>query len=158
VVLGYARGYTFLLVIHLQEARPQTVIQSQNAVVAVQVRSGDDTLVTGQILYQGLFNTALIARGTLTGAAALRSDWFLIGDWFNLRKVAWDYVPNGQKYNDSAVILRWEPRTLAPSQTLSIGAYYGLGGRDHCLRPTFSECEHPQPSFRCAWAARAQSF
>jgi hypothetical protein len=269
-------GWAFLLVIHLQQAKPQEIIVSKNAVVVAQVRAVNDTLATGQVLYQGLFNIGtadgrsllykypespysshvnvwidgtvysndpfttnafllssllppsllpdgtisctyaagdirieqrlkpqqysdstgaifiqyslantgdvvhqvgllleldtnvngndrtpfftslgytdieqkfsapqipsfflafegdpvnpkLIARGTLAGVAAVPPDELLFGDWRNLRKVAWDYTPNGQKYNDSAVILRWNPGLLAPGQSSSLGTYFGLG-------------------------------
>lgn len=69
----------------------------------------------------------LVAQGTLAGFQATRPDLFAIGDWVNLRQVKWDFTPGSAKYNDSAVLLRWDPQPLAAGQTRALATYYGLG-------------------------------
>ncbi|NUO78785.1 gliding motility-associated C-terminal domain-containing protein [candidate division KSB1 bacterium] len=69
----------------------------------------------------------LVAKFTLTGVEGTRPNFIAIGDWVNLSKVAWDYAPSPFKYNDSAVLLRWDPLVIAPGASRTIGTYYGVG-------------------------------
>ncbi len=69
----------------------------------------------------------LVAKFTLVGAAGTRPDFIAIGDWINLSKVKWDYSPDSIKYNDSAVLLRWDPKRLGPGESRALGTYYGVG-------------------------------
>lgn len=69
----------------------------------------------------------LVAKFTLTGANATRPDLIGIGDWVNLSKVQWNFTPAPIPYNDSAVLLRWNPVRLGPGETRTFGAYYGVG-------------------------------
>ncbi len=69
----------------------------------------------------------LVAKFTLTGVEGTRPDFIAIGDWINLSKVTWDYATSPFKYNDSAVLLRWEPIVIAPGASRTIGTYYGVG-------------------------------
>ncbi len=69
----------------------------------------------------------LVAKFTLTGAAATPPDFIAIGDWVNLSKAQWDYARSTVPYNDSAVLLRWNPMRLAPGESRVLGTYYGLG-------------------------------
>ncbi len=71
--------------------------------------------------------SGLVAQGTLAGLQATRPDFFAVGDWINLRQVKWDFIPGNERYNDSAVLLRWDPQPLAPAQTRILGTYYGVG-------------------------------
>ncbi len=69
----------------------------------------------------------LIAQGTLKGGQAVPPDVFMVGDWTNLSNVRWDYTPVDAWYEDSAVLLRWDEKPLAPGETRIIGTYYGIG-------------------------------
>lgn len=71
----------------------------------------------------------LVAKFTLTGAAATPPDFIAIGDWINLSKAKWLYAPDTilPFYNDSAVLLRWNPTIVAPGESRVLGTYYGLG-------------------------------
>lgn len=79
--------------------------------------------------FQGnLVNPGLVAQGTLVGLNAARPDRLVIGDWSRLRQVQWDYaVPNNTPYGDSAVLLRWNEKTLLPNEVRTVATYYGLG-------------------------------
>ncbi len=74
-------------------------------------------------------STGLVAQGTLVGYEAVRPDQLIIGDWSRLSTVPWDYeVPaSPPRYDDSAVILRWNEQNLAANQSRTIATYYGLG-------------------------------
>jgi hypothetical protein len=67
-------------------------------------------------------STGLVAQGSLVGYNAVRPDQLIIGDWSRLSTVQWDYdVPaNPPRYDDSAVILRWNEQNLAASRTRKI--------------------------------------
>ncbi len=69
----------------------------------------------------------LVAKFTLTGARATRPDLIAIGDWINLSKVQWSFKPDTIPYNDSAVLLRWNPAQLGPGESRTLGTYYGVG-------------------------------
>lgn len=75
-------------------------------------------------------SSGLVAQGTLAGGSAVRPDFFAIGDWINLTQVQWDYAPaapDTSAYNDSALLLRWDPVRLVPGERRSVATYYGLG-------------------------------
>lgn len=75
-------------------------------------------------------SSGLVAQGTLAGGNAVRPDFFAIGDWINLTQVQWDYapaLPDTTAYNDSALLLRWDPVRLAPGERRAVATYYGLG-------------------------------
>ena len=74
-----------------------------------------------------LSNPGLIVHGTLRGREAVCPDIFILGDWQNLNNVEWDYYPQGLRYNDSAVILRWNPVSILPGDSIIVGTYYGIG-------------------------------
>lgn len=69
----------------------------------------------------------LVAQGTLVGREAIRPDLVIVGDFFTLRTVLWDYTIVNPFYIDSAVILRWNETRLAPNESRTITTYYGLG-------------------------------
>jgi hypothetical protein len=69
----------------------------------------------------------LVAKFTLAGAAATLPDFIAVGDWINLSKAQWDYVKSDVPYNDSAVLLRWNPVRLGPGESVAFGTYYGVG-------------------------------
>lgn len=74
-------------------------------------------------------STGLVAQGTLLGYNAVRPDQLIIGNWANLAAVQWDYTvaASPPRYDDSAVILRWNEQNLAPNQTRTVATYFGLG-------------------------------
>lgn len=69
----------------------------------------------------------LVAKFTLSGARATRPDLIAVGDWINLSKAQWSYARDTIPYNDSAVLLRWNPTRLEPGQSRTLGVYYGVG-------------------------------
>ncbi len=69
----------------------------------------------------------LVAQGTLVGREAIRPDLVIVGDFFTLRTVHWDYTIANPFYIDSAVILRWNETRLAPNESRTIATYYGIG-------------------------------
>jgi len=69
----------------------------------------------------------LIAQGTLVGREAVRPDLMIVGDFFTMRTVKWDYTIQNPFYNDSAVILRWNETRLAAGESRTIATYYGIG-------------------------------
>jgi len=71
--------------------------------------------------------TDLVAAGYLAGWDAVCPDRFLVGSWSTYTSVIWDYTPSFGPYGDSAVLLYWYPRTVAPGETTYVATYYGLG-------------------------------
>jgi hypothetical protein len=75
-----------------------------------------------------LTSPGLVAQGTLVGRDAVRPDLVIVGEWFFLRQVQWEYaLQNIPFYNDSAVILRWNEKRLAPGERRTVATYYGIG-------------------------------
>ncbi len=69
-----------------------------------------------------------VAQGTLVGLDAVRPDSLVVGDWSRLSRVQWFYtVPSNAQYNDSAVLLKWNQKTLLPNEARRVATYYGLG-------------------------------
>ncbi len=71
--------------------------------------------------------TDLVAQGYLSGYDAVRPDRFLVGWWPDYDDVVWDYTPSFMPYTDSAVLIYWYPRPVAPGETTYVATYYGLG-------------------------------
>ncbi|GEM_PF-5397015 len=69
----------------------------------------------------------VVAQGTLAGREAVRPDLVIIGDWSKLSTVQWDYTPQSLRYDDSAVILRWDETTVLSNESRAITTYYGIG-------------------------------
>jgi len=69
----------------------------------------------------------LIAQGTLKGGKAVPPDVFIVGYWPELVSVAWDFSPGSGLYEDSAVLLHWNEKPLAPGEIRIIATYFGIG-------------------------------
>jgi len=70
----------------------------------------------------------LIAMGILDAYDAVRPDRFAVGSWPDFYRIdAWDHPVPPSPYGDSAVLIWWYPRTLAPGDTMVVATYYGLG-------------------------------
>ncbi|MCP4713444.1 MAG: choice-of-anchor D domain-containing protein, partial [Planctomycetes bacterium] len=70
----------------------------------------------------------LIGEGNLIGNGAIQPDRFAIGQWGRLQSVSWDYVvPDSTLYNDSAVLIWWNPITLSPGENVEFATLYGTG-------------------------------
>jgi len=72
----------------------------------------------------------VVAQGTLAGREAVRPDLVIIGDWFTMREVQWDYTLKNPIYRDSAVILRWDETPVLQNESRVITTYYGIGDVD----------------------------
>jgi hypothetical protein len=72
---------------------------------------------------------SLKGQGILTGQAATTPDRVVFATWPNIKNTAWDYtVDPSLPVGDSAVAMYWEPRELAPGETITWVTYYGLAG------------------------------
>lgn len=71
----------------------------------------------------------LVAAGYLMGWDATPPDRFLCGFWPDYNGVTWNYayIYTGSDEYDTAVLIYWFPRTIAPGETVYVGTYYGLG-------------------------------
>jgi len=74
--------------------------------------------------------TDLLGRGTLVSGGAVPPDRFGIGQWGDFWDICWDYICDGQSYGDSAVFMRWDPVTVGPAASRTVGTYYGVGAVD----------------------------
>lgn len=72
------------------------------------------------------------AQGTLLGGSATPPDRIVFAAWPNVNNVPWDYTinPSDSVTADSAVVIYWNPRSIAPGQSATFVTYYGLGGVD----------------------------
>jgi outer membrane protein OmpA-like peptidoglycan-associated protein len=57
---------------------------------------------------------------------AVRPDELAIGRWPYFHRVIWDYNPSESPYTDAAVLVKWNPQTLALKQKRTVAIYYGL--------------------------------
>ena len=69
----------------------------------------------------------LVSRATLTGAGVVTPDKLSIGSWGTFSGVLWDYTRTGSSYGDSAVLMQWALRTIAPGASITIATMYGTG-------------------------------
>ncbi|OQY26586.1 MAG: hypothetical protein B6244_13155, partial [Candidatus Cloacimonetes bacterium 4572_55] len=70
----------------------------------------------------------LVGQGMLIGSHAVQPDRFAIGQWGNLQNVTWEYsVPDSESYNDSAVLIWWNPVQLQPQESVTFATLYGSG-------------------------------
>jgi|GEM_PF-1054365 len=71
---------------------------------------------------------SLIGGGVLVGGSATPPDRVVFGDFYRLHHTAWDYDSiSGMPYDDSAMLLRWDAKWLAPEATRRMATYYGIG-------------------------------
>ncbi len=71
--------------------------------------------------------TQLRAMGILCGYDAVEPTRFAYGNWPCLFNVNWTLTPSGSPIDDSAVLMTWWPRTIAPGESLVVATYFGLG-------------------------------
>jgi VWFA-related protein len=69
----------------------------------------------------------LVSRATLTGSGVVTPDKLSIGSWGNFNGVLWDHTLVGSSYGDSAVLMQWALRTIAPGASITIATMYGTG-------------------------------
>ncbi|MBN2092127.1 Ig-like domain-containing protein [candidate division KSB1 bacterium] len=75
---------------------------------------------TGEIIFS--------AQGTIKGSDATVPDKFVIANWHDWEETSWDYDAKKDKpIKDSSVMMWWNPRDIAPGDSLVINTYYGLG-------------------------------
>lgn len=76
-----------------------------------------------------LAHPGVVAQGTLAGGGATPPDKLVVGDWQEqvADGSAFDYVPTGLVYGDSAVGLWWFDRPLEAGSSLCFVVLYGLG-------------------------------
>lgn len=81
---------------------------------------------------------SLKGRGQLIGAGLTRPDRFVIADWPQADSSVWDYTvdPGDPVTNDSAVLLYFNPITLAPGASRTVQTQYGLAPSGSTLAPT----------------------
>ncbi|HHS50032.1 MAG TPA: hypothetical protein ENN07_02840, partial [candidate division Zixibacteria bacterium] len=70
---------------------------------------------------------SLIGSGVLIGGAAAPPNRVVFGEFWNLHNTHWDYTITGDPYSDSALLMRWDARVLAPGESRRMATYYGLG-------------------------------
>jgi outer membrane protein OmpA-like peptidoglycan-associated protein len=59
---------------------------------------------------------------------AVRPDEIYIGGWPAYHKTVWNAAASGSPYFDSAILMKWKEKPLAPSQTRSLATHYGVRG------------------------------
>ncbi len=75
---------------------------------------------TGEIIFS--------AQGTIKGYDATVPDKFVIANWHDWEESSWDYdAKKDNPIKDSSVMMWWNPRDIAPGDSLVINTYYGLG-------------------------------
>lgn len=72
-------------------------------------------------------NPGLVSRATLTGSGVVTPDKLSIGSWGTFSGILWDYTRTGSSYGDSAVLMQWALRTIAPGASITIATMYGTG-------------------------------
>ncbi len=72
----------------------------------------------------------LVGEGIIAGWDATPPDVLIYGDFWHYRNVSWDYTFIGGLYDDSAVLMRWNPVLLAPGAETRFVTYYGIGTID----------------------------
>ncbi|MGI6038361.1 MAG: cohesin domain-containing protein [Limnochordia bacterium] len=86
--------------------------------------------------FDSLANPQVMAQGTLKGGEVSTPDEVFFSNWGNLADHPWefnyqpgrDFTRTGEFELDSAIALRWTPKALAPQESITYVAYYGLGG------------------------------
>jgi len=71
--------------------------------------------------------SGMVAQGDLIGPEATMPDRVCLGSWPTYYMVTWDYTPTFGTYDDSAVLIWFNPRTVPPGGTVRFGTYYGIG-------------------------------
>jgi hypothetical protein len=69
----------------------------------------------------------LVGQGTLIGSGAVMPNRFCLGQWGTYSNVKWNYTSSGSSYGDSAVLLWWNPVSIAPGGTHRVATLYGIG-------------------------------
>jgi hypothetical protein len=74
---------------------------------------------------------SLKGQGILSGSGATAPNRVVIGDWNTIIGSSWDYTVDPQRSftSDSAVMLYWNPISLAPGASRTLVTFYGLAGQ-----------------------------
>jgi outer membrane protein OmpA-like peptidoglycan-associated protein len=88
--------------------------------------------VPGEILvYEEPGNThALIGTVVTAKGKAVRPDEIYIGGWPAYHKTVWDATATGTSYFDSAILMKWNAKPLAPAQRRYLATHYGVRGSE----------------------------
>lgn len=103
--------------------------------------TSDTALTKGQLpefwqAFDTLSNPKITAQGTLKGGEVTPPDQVVFTNWGSLADALWkfalqpgrDFTRKGEFELDSALALYYEPTSLAPGESRTIVAHYGVGG------------------------------
>ena len=99
-------------------------------------------------VYDRLDNPTTLATGYLYRGNERRPDVVYFTNWPSIHQSYWNYYPSeGSSLGDSAVAVRFDPKSLAPGKSMEVSTYYGVSvgnsiisgsgsqsiGKDQCL-------------------------
>jgi len=111
------------------------------------LRAGDRAITTAVDLsgeevpeywqaFDSLSQPTVISQGTLAAPGLSPPDRVVMADWGTLADAPWevnvsagaDFTRRGEEAQDTAVALYWDPTALAPGESRTCAAMYGVGG------------------------------
>jgi hypothetical protein len=110
-------------------------------------RAGDRAIVSDTVLgsnemprfwqaFDSLSSPSVTSQGTLGGSEVTTPDRVLFTNWGSLADGVWDtdvspgrdFTRTGEYELDSAIAMYWDPRPLAPGESMEFTTLYGMGG------------------------------
>ncbi len=72
----------------------------------------------------------LVGQGILIGGEAVPPNRLLYGYFYTYSDVVWDWEYVEEPYEDSCILMRWDPILVEAGEKMHFGTYYGIGTSD----------------------------